>query len=56
MVENLIQSTSEYRTSTPYKNLSFPGNKSERYSAVRESVAGTYLFVRAYSSGMRNVM
>ena len=56
MVENLIQSTSEYRTSTPYKNLSFPGHKSERYSAVRESVAANYLFVRASSCGMRNIM
>ena len=39
MVEDPIKSVSQYRNSTLYKNLSFAGNKSEKYSAVRESVA-----------------
>ena len=42
MVEDPIKSISEYRNSTLYKNLNFAGIKSEKYSAVRESVAATY--------------
>ena len=42
MVENPIKSISQYRNSTLYKNLSFAGNKSEKYSAVRESVAAIF--------------
>ena len=37
MVENPIKSISEYRTSTLYKNVIFAGNKSEKYSVVREN-------------------
>ena len=44
MVEDPIKAILEYRTSKPYKNLSFAGNKSEKYSAVKESVAATYSF------------
>ena len=43
MVEDTVKSISEYRTSTPlYKNLNFGGSKSQKYSAVRESVGATY--------------
>ena len=44
MVEDPIKSISGCRTSTLCKNLSFAGNTSEKYSAVRESVAATYSF------------
>ena len=50
MVEDPIKSISEYRNSTLYKNLNFAGNKSEKYSAVRESVAATYSSVNKLSS------
>ena len=50
MVEDPIKSITEYRNSTLYKNLSFAGNKSEKYSAVRESVAAAYSSVNKLSS------
>ena len=50
MVEDPIKSISEYRNSALYKNQSFAGNKSEKYSAVRESVAATYSSVNKLSS------
>ena len=50
MVEHPIKSISEYRNSTLYKNLSFAGNKSEKYSAVKELVAATYSSVNKLSS------
>ena len=50
MVEDPIKLISEYRTSTLYKNLSFAGNNSEKYSPVRESVAATYSSVNKLSS------
>ena len=50
MVEDPVKSISEYRNSTLYKNLSFAGNKSEKYSAVRELVAATYSSVNKLPS------
>ena len=50
MVEYPIKSISEYISSKLYKNLSFAGNKSEKYSAVRESVAATYSSINKLSS------
>ena len=50
MLEDPEKSISEYRTLRLYKNLSFAGNKSEKYSAVRESVAATYSSVNKLSS------
>ena len=44
MVGDPIKSIPEYRISTLYKNLSFAGNTSEKYSAARESVAATSSF------------
>ena len=55
MVEDPMKSISEYRTSTLYKNLSFAGNKSEKHSAVRESVVATYLSInKLLSQFLRN--
>ena len=49
-MEDPIKSISEYRTSTLHKNLSFAGNKSKKYSAVRKSVAATYSSVNTILS------
>ena len=50
MVEDPIKSIPEYRNSTLYKNLSFAGNKPEKYSAVKELVPATYSSVNKLSS------